>query len=228
MSSTHILCIETATKVCSVALFRDEELVSIREESSEKYIHSEKLATFIDECMKESGVKYVELSAVAVSAGPGSYTGLRIGVSTVKGICFGAGLPLLAIPNLEQLAHAAIRVNPEFDAYLPMIDARRMEVFTGGWNREGEQFMETSAVEVDEGSFSALQNMKICILGDGAAKCVDTLGHLEVELIEMHCTARNMGKLALEKFKRGETEDLAYYEPFYLKEFVAGKPKKLL
>lgn len=222
-----ILCIETATKNCSVALFEDGHLVSCLEESSTEYIHSEKLALFIDQVLSENNTTAKDLTAVAISSGPGSYTGLRIGVATAKGICVGAGLPLIAIPNLFQLAVAARLKAPSFDMYIPMLDARRMEVFTSVFNASLDILEETYAKVIDEDSFSDLDGKKIAIFGDGAEKCLETLNWLNVELLEVQCSARNLGQIALTKLIEKKFEDLAYFEPFYLKDFIAGTPKKI-
>jgi tRNA threonylcarbamoyladenosine biosynthesis protein TsaB len=222
-----ILCIETATKNCSVALFEDGHLVSCREESSTEYIHSEKLAQFIDEVLTENKITAKNLAAVAVSSGPGSYTGLRIGVSTAKGIGVGAGIPLIAIPNLVQLALAATTIDDSFELYIPMLDARRMEVFTSVFNASLDILEETYAKVIDEDSFSDLDGKKIAIFGDGAEKCLETLNWLNVELLEVQCSARNLGQITLTKLIEKKFEDLAYFEPFYLKDFIAGTPKKI-
>ena len=222
-----ILCIETATKNCSVAIFRNENLISIREEESDEYIHSEKLATFIEEVFQESKINPTELSAIAVSAGPGSYTGLRIGVSTAKGICLAANnVPLISVPNLLQMAHKARMMDTSFDYYIPMLDARRMEVYTIVFNGELTEIKETHAKIIDDSSYVDLKG-RVAIFGDGAEKCLTTLGHLSVELLEVKCSARNMATIAFNKLSKGEFENLAYYEPFYLKDFIAGAPKKV-
>lgn len=223
-----LLCIESATKVCSVALFEGDNLVSIVEESSDQYIHSEKLATFIESCVAKAGKTPKDIHAVAVSSGPGSYTGLRIGTATAKGFCFGIDIPLTAIETLESLAHEAARAHPGYDVYLPMIDARRLEVFTAAFDSDGKRLTQTFAEEVTPESFSDFKEKKILIIGDGAEKCLDTLTHLNVTFKEVNCSARNMGKLALQRYKDSNFVDTAYFEPFYLKDFVAGKPKKLL
>jgi tRNA threonylcarbamoyladenosine biosynthesis protein TsaB len=222
-----ILCIETATKNCSVALFEDGHLVSCIEESSSEYIHSEKLALFIEEILIDNKISAKQLSAVAVSSGPGSYTGLRIGVSTAKGICVGAGIRLIAIPNLIQLALAAKTKDDSFELYIPMLDARRMEVFTAVFQSDLEVLENTYAKEIDEGSFKDLAGKRIAIFGDGAEKCLETLSDLNVKLVKVHCSARNMGHIALTKLQDQNFEDLAYFEPFYLKDFIAGVPKKV-
>lgn len=223
-----ILAIESATKNCSVALFQGDELIEVNEQSSDQYIHSEKLAVFIEDLFQSNGIAPKELQAVAVSAGPGSYTGLRIGVSAAKGLCFSADAKLLSIPTLTQLATAARNIHSEFDCYIPMLDARRMEVYASVFNSTGEETAGTEAVVVSEDSFEELIGKRIAICGDGAAKCIETLSHLDVTLIDLDCSARNMGEIAFTKFQNNDFENLAHFEPFYLKEFIAGKPKKLI
>jgi len=222
-----ILCIESATKNCSAALFKGAECLSFKEESSDSYIHSEKLALFIDEILPSEIDAKRKLKAVAVSSGPGSYTGLRIGTALAKGICFSLGIPLISIDNLSQLAMAAYAMNLGFDYYIPMLDARRMEGYSAVFNSQGTQVVSTKATVIDSDSFKKYDGHRIGVCGDGAEKCLDVLGG-RVQLIELECSARNMGKLALQKYLAEDSESLAYYEPFYLKEFVAGTPKKLL
>lgn len=227
--SKFILCLESSTKVCSVAIFDGEKELAFREEASDKYIHSEQLAVFVNEVLNEAHVTSSSLAAVAVSSGPGSYTGLRIGVATAKGICYGADAKLIAIPTLEQLAFKAHAINNSFRYYLPMLDARRLEVFTQVHDTLKKTVGDIRAVEIDESSFTDLDKGSIAICGDGAAKCENILKkNNEVTLIELGCSARNMGVLAFDKLQREDFEDLAYFEPFYLKDFIAGKPKKLL
>jgi len=228
MNSPLILCIESATKNCSVALFKGEECLAFREESSESYIHSEKLALFANEVLAAVENSRTLLSAVAVSAGPGSYTGLRIGTALAKGIAFSLDVPLISIASLTQLADAAQSLKHGFDVYIPMLDARRMEVYCAVFSSGLEQVNPTEAKVINGDSFSDLKDKKVLIMGDGAEKCVEELRHLNVEYLELECSARNMGKLALDKYLTEQFESLAYYEPFYLKEFIAGTPKKLL
>ncbi|MFK7757834.1 MAG: tRNA (adenosine(37)-N6)-threonylcarbamoyltransferase complex dimerization subunit type 1 TsaB [Flavobacteriales bacterium] len=227
MTAPLLLCIESATKNCSVALFKGEECITVKEESSESYIHSEKLALFVEEVLAQADDSRKMLAAVVISAGPGSYTGLRIGTALAKGICFSLNIPLISVPSLSQLAHAAHFIDSSFNYYIPMLDARRMEVYCGVFNNELHQELDTSAKVIDINSFSEFSHKRIAIFGDGAEKCLELL-EVKVELIDLECSARNMGKLALQKYSDKEFESLAYYEPFYLKEFIAGTPKKLL
>lgn len=226
---SYLLCIETSTKVCSVALFNNSELVDFEEEDG-SYSHAENLAVFIDKVLKRKSVNYSDLAAVAVSKGPGSYTGLRIGVSLAKGITYGAQIPLIAIDSLSSLAWAAIHTHEsEAEFFIPMIDARRMEVYAAVYNQKLHQLKEISADIVEEGSYGKYLNKgKVCFFGDGAEKCKSTLSHQNAVFINQKASAKNMGALALEAFQKENFEDVAYFEPFYLKEFVAIKSKKKL
>ena len=230
-----ILAIETGTDICSVALVRDGELVALRE-SDEERNHAKKIAVFVDELLKECGVAADDLDAVAVSKGPGSYTGLRIGVSFAKGLCYGQNIPLVAVGSLDSLVEVAredfeagiIDVENWNDATLcPMIDARRMEVYTQTFNSEGVAQSDVEAKIIDEESFSAERNGKpFVIFGSGAKKCAEVLeGAIFIEVVP---SARGMARLAEKAFAEGKTEDVAYFEPFYLKDFVVGTAKKSL
>ena len=209
-------------------MFEDGELLGYKEESSEQYIHSEKLTVFVDGLFKETNVSPSSLSAVCISSGPGSYTGLRIGTATAKGICFATDASLLAVNTLRQLAAVAVREAPEYDLYVPMLDARRMEVYAAVFDGSGTEIEPTYALIIDENALASYTDKSICIFGDGASKSEGTLSHLNIHLAEVSCSARNMGELALLKLQNNDFEDLAYFEPFYLKEFVAGTPKKLI
>lgn len=225
----YLLCIETSTKVCSVALFKNDELIDFEEESG-SYSHAENLAVFIDKVLKRKAVNYSDLAAVVVSKGPGSYTGLRIGVSLAKGIAFGAQIPLIAIDSLSSLAWAAVHLKKTSASFfIPMIDARRMEVYAAVYDQKLNQLKEISADIVEEDTYAAYLNEgKVCFLGDGAEKCKSTILHENAIFIEQKASAKNMGVLAMEAFQQKRFEDVAYFEPFYLKEFVAIKSKKKL
>ena len=230
-----ILAIETGTDICSVALVRDGELLALRE-SDEERNHAKKIGVFVDELLRESGVAADELDAVAVSKGPGSYTGLRIGVSFAKGLCYGQNIPLVAVGSLDSLVEVAredyeagiIDVENWSEATLcPMIDARRMEVYTQLFNAEGEVRSEVEAKIIDAESFAEERNGKpFVIFGSGAEKCEEVLEG--ATLIEVVPSARGMARLAEKAFAEGKTEDVAYFEPFYLKDFVVGVAKKSL
>lgn len=222
--SPRILCIESATKNCSIAFFT-EKASFVREQSAEKYIHAETLHTFIDEVVKEAGETP---DAIAVSKGPGSYTGLRIGVAAAKGLCFGWNIPLIGISTLDHMAYQTIQKHPDYDFYLPMIDARRMEVFTRAYNHDGEPQGEIEAVELDANSFSNLGGRTLCF-GDGAGKCEGLLPEAQFAIEgEYLPTATAMKEIAEGRFQREKFDDTAYFEPFYLKDFIAGKAKPLL
>lgn len=230
-----ILCIETGTDICSVGLARDGELVSLRE-SDEGRDHAKNVAVFVDELLRENGVAAEELSAVAVGMGPGSYTGLRIGVSFAKGLCYGLQIPLVAVGSLDSMVQVAredyeagiIDVENWDDAVLcPMVDARRMEVYTQMFDAKGKSLNEVKAEIVTEGSFADWRSERpFVIFGNGAAKCQEVLS--DAILINVTPSARGLAALAHQRFEAGQTEDIAYFEPFYLKDFIVIPSKKKL
>lgn len=230
-----ILCIETGTNICSVGISRDGELVSLRE-SAEGRDHAKHVGVFVDELLRETGVMPDELDAVAVGMGPGSYTGLRIGVSFAKGLCYGLHIPLIAVGSLDALAEVAIEDNEAGiltvdkwdDAVLcPMVDARRMEVYTRLYNVKGEPLSEVSAEVVDEHTFADVRrDMQLIIFGNGAEKCCEVLS--DATYINVAPSARGLARLAEQRLQAGQTEDIAYFEPFYLKDFVVIPSKKKL
>ena len=227
-----ILHIETSTNVCSVAVSEGGANLFNREDNSGPN-HAERLGAFVDEAMAYIDQREMPLEAVAVSGGPGSYTGLRIGVSMAKGICYGRNIPLISIPTLELLCVPVLLGHDEIadDALLcPMIDARRMEVYAAIYDRALYPVRETEAVVVDGESFKEiLDRHPVYFFGNGAAKCMDIINHPNAHLIEeVEPLARWMLPLADERRLAGGTEDVAYYVPFYLKDFVAKKPKDLL
>jgi tRNA threonylcarbamoyladenosine biosynthesis protein TsaB len=226
-----ILCIETATEVCSVALFRDGQPAGIRE-SSARNVHSAMLTTFIDELFRDSGLMMNELDAVAVSMGPGSYTGLRIGVATAKGLCYAVDKPLISVSTLQAMARGLndnLQVTSDGGALVcPMIDARRMEVYSALYDMKEIEVREVRAEIIDENSFAEFLAMQPVLFGgDGADKCKSMLGdHPNARFVDgFRSSARFMAALAEKKFSAGQFENLAYFEPFYLKDFVAGKPR---
>ena len=232
-----ILCIETGTDICSVGIAKDGELISLRE-SDEGRDHAKKVGVFVDELLKETGIAPDDLSAVAVGKGPGSYTGLRIGVSFAKGLCYGLKKPLLAIGSLDALTEVAredheagiISVENWDNALLcPMVDARRMEVYTQIFDAEGKALTEVSAEVVDEETFRTMREDKehpFVIFGNGARKCEEVLKG--AQLIDITPSARGLARLAQEALDAGRTEDIAYFEPFYLKDFIVTTSKKKL
>ena len=230
-----ILCIETGTDICSVGIARDGELMSLRE-SDQGRDHAKQVAVFVDELLRETGVKPDELDAVAVGMGPGSYTGLRIGVSFAKGLCYGLNIPLLAVGSLEALTDVAIKdyeagiiqVEGWDEAFLcPMVDARRMEVYTQIFNSRCEAQSKVSAEIITEDSFSQWRAKgKLVIFGNGAAKCQEMLP--DAIYIDVAPSARGLTRIAHQLFEAGKTVDIAYFEPFYLKDFVVIPSKKKL
>lgn len=230
-----ILCIETGTDICSVGIARDGELTSLRE-SDQGRDHAKHLGLFVDELLRETGIAPDELDAVAVGMGPGSYTGLRIGVSFAKGLCYGQNIPLIAVGSLDALAEVAIEdyeagildVDNWDDALLcPMVDARRMEVYTRLYSAQGEPLSEVSAEIIDENSFAEQRaEHQLIIFGNGAAKCREVMA--DATYVNITPSARGLARLAQQRLDNGQTEDIAYFEPFYLKDFVVIPSKKRL
>jgi len=223
-----ILQIETATTVCSVALAKDGKVLAFKE-IDERNVHAEVLNVFIRELIVSAGLSFNDLDAIAVSCGPGSYTGLRIGVSTAKGLCFALDKPLIAVDTLASMASgAATQISDHEILLCPMIDARRMEVYTALFDYSVNMINPVVALIVDDQSFGAhLQNNRILFFGDGADKCRDVLGHNPNAqfLSPFNNSATYLTQIALNKFKNRQFEDVAYFEPYYLKDFVAGKKK---
>ncbi len=224
-----ILNIETSTRVCSVSLSVDGRTVSIKE-SFVKNSHAENVTVFSENVLKEAGLEWNELNAVAVSKGPGSYTGLRIGVSTAKGFCYALDKPLIAISTLQAMAAGMVDQTESPDDYLfcPMIDARRMEVYAAVFDADLNVIKKTEAVIVDENSFAdLLHSNKMIFGGDGAEKCKAVLNHQKNAAFydDFFPSSAYMTQLAEQKYIRQEFEDVAYFEPFYLKDFVAGIPR---
>lgn len=222
-----ILQIETATPVCSVALSQDGKTIALKEEAAQN-IHASSLTLFIEEVMKQAGLAYADLDAIAVSKGPGSYTGLRIGVSTAKGLCFALDKPLIALSTLQMMANGFLKQYPDYAGMVcPMIDARRMEVFTAVYTHHLAEVEPISAKIVDKTSFSSsLDAGTITFIGDGAAKCATVLAHPNAQFSNLNFnSAANMSELAYLAFNQASFEDVAYFEPFYLKDFVFTTPK---
>ena len=223
-----ILNIETATQHCSVGLADHGKIIAIRE-SNEKNIHASKVTVFTDEVCREAGIGMKDLDAIAVSMGPGSYTGLRIGVSTAKGFCYALEIPLLAVPTLQSMALKVSMLSdyPEDMLFCPMIDARRMEVYTALFDRDNRPVKDTEALIMDDNSFEeALKGHEIIYFGDGAEKGRDLLDPKGMKFLDgIQPSADGIAIISYDKFRKGQTEDLAYFEPFYLKDFIAGPPK---
>ena len=228
-----ILCIETATNVCSVALIDRDGVIGIKESSIDKS-HASLLSVFIEELLSEQKIKAQSLDAVAVSMGPGSYTGLRIGVSTAKGICFGAGLPLIAINTLKSMYYGAVELyssDPEINPktlYCPMIDARRMEVYSSLYDLRGNEIREIKAEIITEDSYmSFLEKSPILFFGNGSDKCLELINHTNtVFRRDYQLSASSLAIPALYAFDKKDFADIAYFEPYYLKDFIATIPRK--
>ncbi len=221
----YILSIETATKNCSVSLSGNGKLLFYHEMAEEQFSHAEKLHLYIESVLKQADLTCSNLSAIAVSKGPGSYTGLRIGVSAVKGLCYALTLPVIGLNTLSVLAQ---QLQVEDGLIVPMIDARRMEVFTAVFNQNHELVEETKALIITPTVLDHLQPHKIHLIGDGAPKCKGELqGGVFVYHDEIvYPSAKDMGGLAYEKYLAHDFEDVAYFEPFYLKDFLVLTKKK--
>lgn len=232
---SYILCIETGTDICSVALADNGTLISLIESREGKH-HARNLGVYVDEILRENDLNAEGLDAVAVGKGPGSYTGLRIGVSLAKGICYAADKPLIAVNSLESLARVALE---DFDAGIldieslsgmtlcPMIDARRMEVYCQLFDASGNSLSDVMAHIVTPESFAEIRAKGgLLVFGNGAAKSKEVLTGPEVKLIDVTPSARGLIISAYNKLKNKEFEDVAYFEPFYLKDFVVTTSQK--
>jgi len=226
----RIILIETSTALCSAAISEDGKITAYRESSAPK-AHASLTAVFIQEMLEEKGLGISDCDAVCVSMGPGSYTGLRVGVSTAKGLCFGSGKPLIAVGTLDTLvAQAASEAEgTSYRHIIPMIDARRMEVYSAVFSPDGRQITETAPVIIDENSFAQyLDEGDVLFIGDGAGKCADVITHPNAHFIQCNPKASSMAQPASAAYKEKRFKDVAYFEPFYLKEFVATVSRKKL
>jgi tRNA threonylcarbamoyladenosine biosynthesis protein TsaB len=224
MSDTYLLHLETSTKVCSVVLSKNGIEVSKVESSDDKFAHGEKLTLYIKEVLDKQGIEMNNLAGVSVSSGPGSYTGLRIGTSTAKGLCYGLKIPLLSISSLESLAEEA-SVKYKNSVVCPMIDARRMEVYAGIYDAEHHVLKPISADVLDETSYAEFE--PFVAIGDGMPKMKELWQNRNIQFDEsVLCSASGQVKKIYQKFLKQEFEDVAYFEPFYLKEFYTVPPKK--
>lgn len=221
----YILNIETATKNCSVSLAKDGEIVAFKELNEEGFSHAEKLHGFISDVLAEASITFSDLKAVAVSKGPGSYTGLRIGVSAAKGLCFALDIPLISVNTLTSLAHS-ISITEGYK--IPMLDARRMEVYSAVFDENNKLIEDVSATIISEDSFKEfLEKNAVYFFGDGADKCKELLTHKNAKFIDNKFpSAKEMGTLSYLKYKKSDIENVAYFEPFYLKDFVVITSKK--
>lgn len=220
----YILNIETATKNCSVSLAFNGKTIAYREIAEEGYSHAERLHVFIEEIIIESSIRFTDLSAVAVSQGPGSYTGLRIGVSAAKGLCFSLGIPLLSIDTLQVIA---LQATVSDGVIIPMLDARRMEVYSAVFTLNYQKMREVRAEIITEDSFKDIKD-NVYFIGDCAQKCKVVLTQSNHTFLEniIYPSAREMSSLSYEKFINNDTVDVAYFEPFYLKDFLITKSTK--
>ncbi|WP_418264783.1 tRNA (adenosine(37)-N6)-threonylcarbamoyltransferase complex dimerization subunit type 1 TsaB [Flavobacterium faecale] len=221
---SYILNIETATKNCSVAIAKEGITIVCLEVSEEGYSHAEKLHVLIEQSLSESGLSFQELSAIAVSQGPGSYTGLRIGVSAAKGLCYALNIPLIAVDTLKSLAS---EVKVDKGIIIPMLDARRMEVYSAIFSADLQQLRETQAEIITEESYAEIQE-PVYFVGDCALKCKPVLNKANFSFLEAYFypSAKGMGALSFEKFQNKDFVDVAYFEPFYLKDFMVTTAKK--
>lgn len=227
-----ILSIETSTNVCSVAVSEDNHVIFHNEDFNGPS-HAVECGLFVEEALSFAESHAIPLDAVAVSEGPGSYTGLRIGVSMAKGVAYGRNIPLVAVPTLQLLCVPVLLYHeeiPEDTLLIPMIDARRMEVYSAVFDRSLKEIRNIQADIVDSQSYlHYLDQHPVVFLGNGSSKCKEVISHPNAIFIDnIHPLARNMAPLAEQKLMRGETVSTAYFEPFYLKEFQATKPKNIL
>lgn len=219
----YILNIETATKNCSVSIAENGKTISLRELATEGYSHAEKLHVFIAEVLAEAQIEYKQLAAIAVGSGPGSYTGLRIGVSAAKGLCYALDLPLIAIESLTILVQ---KLEIPKGLIIPMLDARRMEVYCSVFDKSLNTIEKTSAKIIEETSFNELEG-EIYVVGDCQDKIRTVLTHSRFHFLEeiKFPSASEMSDLSYQKFKAQQFEDVSYFEPFYLKDFLITVPK---
>ncbi len=221
-----ILCIETATTNCSVALSINGKQVSLKEDNSKEYSHAERLHTYIEDVLAFAKISKQDLDAIAISKGPGSYTGLRIGVSAAKGLCFALDIPLISVATLRSLSRKRTINKDEY--IIPMLDARRMEVYSAVFDSAYNQIRDTQAQILEEASFAKyLENGITHFIGNGVLKFKEICTHPNARYItETLPSATEMCVIASEKYTHSDFEDVAYFEPYYLKDFIAGKPKK--
>jgi tRNA threonylcarbamoyladenosine biosynthesis protein TsaB len=230
MQAPYILAIETSTRVCSVSLFSGNDVIDTKS-ITEQNAHASHLTLLIENVLTGSGIDFKQLNAIAVSKGPGSYTGLRIGVSAAKGLCYALDIPLISVNTLQSMAKGmrAFHKEPEDNLlYCPMIDARRMEVYCAIFDQKGNEIRKTRAEIIDKHSFSDyLSNNKLVFAGDGAEKCKSVLADNENTVFpdRFEISAETLAETAFQKYTDKQFEDTAYFEPYYLKDFIAGKPK---
>ncbi|MEZ4889234.1 MAG: tRNA (adenosine(37)-N6)-threonylcarbamoyltransferase complex dimerization subunit type 1 TsaB [Crocinitomicaceae bacterium] len=219
----YILHLETATKVCSVAISKNGQLIALKESDDSEYLHGEVITLFIEDVLKQAQLSIQQLSAVAITSGPGSYTGLRIGVSTAKGLCFALSIPLISVDALYSLAYLAHQQHPH-STICAMIDARRMEVFSAIYDTQLNMLKPISADILDESTYQQFE--PFIAIGDGAPKMQELWKNRNIQFVTaILCSAKGQITKAYEKFNHQEFEDVAYFEPFYLKDFVSTAKK---
>lgn len=229
MNDELILLLETATTTCSVALAQKGRIIALKE-VNERNIHASHITLFIEDVMISAQKKYSDLQAVAISKGPGSYTGLRIGVSTAKGLCYALDIPLLGIDTIESMASGLMNSFdiPDSGLLIPMVDARRMEVYTGIYRKDLSVVEPVSAKIVDLDSFNKYKEQEIFLFGDGAGKFKELFAdQSNINFIDFSASASHLSFLALNDFQNSRFENLAYFEPFYLKDFLLTTSKKV-
>ena len=218
-----ILALDTSTKNCSAALFNGNKIIALKEQNSDEYNNAEQLTLFIEEVIQSANLTLKEIKAIAISKGPGSYTGLRIGTSTAKGLCYALDIPLISISTLKAMAFGMAK-DQIANIYCPMIDARRMEVFSAVYDIRNNEIRKIQADIVDKKTYAKFLNEGVLFFGDGALKCKEIINHKNAKFLEgFYPSAKYLGELAHSKFMNKDFEDVAYFEPFYLKDFVAGK-----
>jgi tRNA threonylcarbamoyladenosine biosynthesis protein TsaB len=221
-----ILNIETATTNCSVSIAQEGLVVAFKEIAELNYSHAEQLHVFIQEVLLEAAISLSDIKAIAVSKGPGSYTGLRIGVSAAKGLCYALNIPLIAIPTLKSLS---LQCQPKAgEVVLPMLDARRMEVYISAYDHKGEELHPTEAKILEENSLSEwiASYSKVYFIGSGAQKAFEVHHQSNISVLDTLPSAKEMAGLSYQKYVAKDFEDLAYFEPYYLKDFMGPIPKK--
>jgi tRNA threonylcarbamoyladenosine biosynthesis protein TsaB len=224
---TRMLLIETATKNCSVGLVEAGALVAVKELATDGYVHAEQLHMFIEETMAQAGIGPNDLDAVAISSGPGSYTGLRIGTAAAKGLCFALNIPLIAIPTSDVLFEMANKISTT-DLIITLLDARRMDAYVTGYNTSGEILMPTGFFTLTDPLPLDLSGKVVGFIGDAAEKAQDVFSNSKFNFLQSYPTVSGMVVPALQRWESKTFEDLAYFEPFYLKAFEAGKKKQSL
>ncbi|NCT18654.1 MAG: tRNA (adenosine(37)-N6)-threonylcarbamoyltransferase complex dimerization subunit type 1 TsaB [Flavobacteriaceae bacterium CG_4_8_14_3_um_filter_34_10] len=218
---TMILCIETSTTNCSVAIAKEGKVLAMLEDNEIKYSHAERLHHYIEQVLEEAKIKITNLKAIAISKGPGSYTGLRIGVSAAKGLCYALDIPLISIPTLQILA---LQADTKSDFIIPMLDARRMEVYSCVFNNKREQIREIKAEILAENSFMEYLNKgQVTFIGNANKKFKEVCSHKNAIYLDQKLpSSKEMCLLAASKYKKNDTENVAYFEPYYLKDFIGG------